>query len=156
MSREERALVDTIDTTTIMQICLVVKDAEATMRNFMDLFGIEKGVLKQIPPAEKSKTYYHGKEITTSTKYYVFRMGNIVFELTQPDDSPSVWKEVLDKNGQGLCYLGIMVEDSAKVVSLLEKKGNPRIHHGGTPESNYSIVDTRESLGFLMNVKMQK
>jgi hypothetical protein len=145
-----------IGTTTIMQICLVVKDAEATMRNFMDLFGIEKGVLKQIPPAEKSKTYYHGKEITTATKYYVFRMGDIVFELTQPDDSPSVWKEVLDKNGQGLCYLGVMVEDSTKVVDFLAKKGNPRIHHGGTPESNYSIVDTRESLGFLMNVKMQK
>jgi methylmalonyl-CoA/ethylmalonyl-CoA epimerase len=145
-----------IGTTTIMQICLVVKDAEATMRNFMDLFGIEKGVLKQIPPAEKSKTYYHGKEITTSTKYYVFRMGDIVFELTQPDDSPSVWKEVLDQKGPGLCYLGVMVEDSTKVVDFLAQKGNPRIHHGGTPESNYSIVDTRESLGFLMNVKMQK
>ena len=118
-----------IGTTTIMQICLVVKDAEATMRNFMDLFGIEKGILKQIPPAEKSKTYYHEKEISTSTKYYVFRMGDIVFELTEPDE---------------------------KVVDFLAQKGNPRIHHGGTPESNYSIVDTRESLGFLMNVKMQK
>jgi hypothetical protein len=145
-----------IGTTTIMQICLVVKDAEATMRNFMDLFGIEKGILKQIPPAEKSKTYYHEKEISTSTKYYVFRMGDIVFELTEPDDSPSAWKEVLDKNGPGLCYLGVMVEDSEKVVDFLAQKGNPRIHHGGTPESNYSIVDTRESLGFLMNVKMQK
>lgn len=147
---------DKIDNTTIMQICLVVKDAEATMRNFMDLFGIEKGTLKQIPPAEKSKTWYRGKEINTTTKYYVFKMGNIVFELTQPDDSPSVWREVLEEKGVGLCYLGVMVEDSAKVVSFLEQKGNPCIHHGGTPESNYSIVDTRESLGFLMNVKMQK
>jgi len=148
--------VDKIDTTTIMQICLVVKDAEATMRNFMDLFGIEKGVLKEIPPAEKSRTYYRGKEISTKTKYYVFKMGSIVFELTQPDESPSAWKEVLDTTGPGLCYLGIMVEDSARVVRFLEQKGNPRIHHGGTPESNYNIVDTRESLGFLMNVKMQK
>jgi len=147
---------DKIGTTTIMQICLVVKDAEATMRHFMDLFGIEKGTLKQIPPASKSKTFYRGKEIDTTTKYYVFRMGDIVFELTQPDDSPSVWKEVLDQKGEGLCYLGLMVEDSAKVVSFLEQKGNPRIHHGGTPESNYSIVDTRDSLGVLLNVKMQK
>lgn len=147
---------DKIGTTTFMQICLVVKDIEATMKQFMDLFGIEKGTLKQIPPASKSRTYYRGKEIDTTTKYYVFKMGNIVFELTQPDDSPSVWKEVLDQQGEGLCYLGLMVEDSAKVVQFLGEKGNPCIHHGGTPESNYNIVDTRKSLGVLLNVKMQK
>ena len=147
---------DKIGTTTIMQVCLVVKDAEATMRRFMDLFGIAKGTLKQIPPASKSKTWYRGTEIDTTTKYYVFRMGDIVFELTQPDDSPSVWKEVLDEKGEGLCYLGLMVEDSGKVVDFLGRKGNPCIHHGGTPESNYNIVDTRDSLGFLLNVKMQK
>ena len=147
---------DTIGTTTVMQICLVVKDAEAAMRNFMDLFGVEKGILKQIPAPEVSRTFYHGREITTKTKYYVFKMGNIVFELTEPDDTPSVWKEVLDANGPGLCYLGVMVEDSAATVKFLEQKGNPRIHHGGTPQSNYSIVDTRDSLGFLLNVKMQK
>jgi methylmalonyl-CoA/ethylmalonyl-CoA epimerase len=148
--------VDTIGTTTVMQICLVVKDAEAAMRNFMELFGVQKGVLKQIPAPEVSSTFYRGKEISTRTKYYVFKMGNIVFELTEPDDSPSVWKEVLDENGPGLCYLGVMVEDSAATVKFLEQKGNPRIHHGGTPQSNYTIVDTRESLGFLLNVKMQK
>jgi tRNA A58 N-methylase Trm61 len=147
---------ENIGTKTIMQICLVVKDAEKTMRNFMDIFGIEKGVMKQIPPPEKSKTYYHGKEIITKTKYYVFKMGDIVVELTEPDEAESVWKEVLEKNGPGLCYLGVMVEDSEKAVEFLEKKGNPRIHYGGTPESNYNVVDTRESLGFLINVKMQK
>ena len=145
-----------VGTKKFMQICLVVKDAEATMKNFMEVFGIEKGTLKQIPPPEKSPTYYHGKQIVTKTKYYVFKMGDLVIELTEADDTPSVWKEVYDKQGPGLCYLGIMVEDSAKAVEFLAEKGNPLIHHGGTPESNYSIVDTRESLGFLTNVKMQK
>lgn len=145
-----------VGTKKFMQICLVVKDAEATMKNFMDVFGIEKGTLKQIPPPEKSPTYYRGKQIVTKTKYYVFKMGDLVIELTEADDAPSVWKEVYDKQGPGLCYLGIMVEDSAKAVEFLAEKGNPLIHHGGTPESNYNIVDTRESLGFLTNVKMQK
>jgi len=148
--------VESIGTTTIMQICLVVKDAEAAMHNFMELFGVEKGVLKQIPAPEVSRTFYRGKEISTKTKYYVFKMGSVIVELTEPDDSPSAWKEVLDRDGPGLCYLGVMVEDSAASVKFLEEKGNPAIHHGGTPQSNYTIVDTRESLGFLLNVKMQK
>ncbi|MFA6506055.1 MAG: VOC family protein [Treponemataceae bacterium] len=145
-----------VGTKKFMQICLVVKDAEAAMKNFMEVFGIEKGTLKQIPPPEVSPTYYHGKQITTKTKYYVFKMGDMVIELTEADETPSAWKEVYDKQGAGLCYLGIMVEDSAKAVEFLEAKGNPLIHHGGTSQSNYNIVDTRESLGVLLNVKMQK
>lgn len=145
-----------IGTQEFMQICLVVRDAEKAMQHYMDIFGIEKGILKQIPAPEISKTLYRGKEIITATKYYVFKMGNMVIELTQPDETDSVWKEVLDTQGVGLCYLGVMVEDSAKAVGILEEKGNPKIHYGGTPQSNYTIVDTRDTLGCLLNVKMQK
>jgi hypothetical protein len=143
---------ETIGTKKFMQICLVVKDAEKTM----EVVGIEKGTLKQIPPPETSKTFYRGKEINSKTKYYVFKMGDLTIELTQPDDTDSVWKQVYQENGQGLCYLGVMVEDSAKAVEFLEKKGNPKIHHGGTPNSNYNIVDTRKSLGCMLNVKMNR
>ena len=147
---------ETIGTKKFMQICLVVKDAEKTMQNFMEVFGIEKGTLKIIPPPEVSKTYYRGKEIHSKTKYYVFKMGDLTIELTEPDDTDSVWKQVYQESGQGLCYLGVMVEDSAKAVELLEKKGNPKIHHGGTADSNYNIVDTRKSLGCMLNVKMNR
>ena len=145
-----------IGTKAFMQICLVVKDAEKTMKSFMEVFGIEKGTLKVIPQPETSPTIYRGKQIRTSTKYYVFKMGDMTIELTEPDETPSVWKEILDQEGQGLCYLGVMVPDSAKAVQELEKAGNPCIHYGGTEKSNYNVVDCRESLGFYMNVKMQK
>jgi methylmalonyl-CoA/ethylmalonyl-CoA epimerase len=147
---------ESIGTKAFMQICLVVKDAEKTMKNFMEVFGIDKGTLKQIPAPEVSPTYYRGKQITTKTKYYVFKMGDLTIELTEADNVPSVWKEMYDATGQGLCYLGVMVEDSAKAVKVLEQMGNPCVHHGGTPASNYNVVDCRESLGFMMNVKMQK
>lgn len=147
---------ESIGTKEFMQICFVVKDADKAMQNFEEIFGVETGTLKQIPAPEVSKTYYRGKEIKTKTKYYVFKMGNLVIEVTQPDETESVWKEVLEENGEGLCYLGVMVDDSSRAVDILESKGNPRIHYGGTPESNYNIVDTRKSLGCLLNVKMQK
>ncbi len=147
---------DTIGTKEFMQICLVVKDAEATMKNFMEVFGIEKRILKQIPAPEVMKTFYRGKEIKTKTKYYVFKMGGMTIELTEPDETDSVWKQMLDDGGEGLCYLGVMVPDSAKAVKLLESKGNPLVHWGGTPTNNYNVVDCRKTLGFMMNVKMNK
>jgi len=144
---------ETIGTQEFMQICLVVKDKEKAMDSFMDIFGIERGVLKQIPGPEVCKTLYRGREIVTKTQYYVFTMGSMVIELTEPDETDSIWKEVLDEQGEGLCYLGVKVKDSEKAVSFLEERGNPRLHYGGTLESNYSIVDTRKSLGVLLNVK---
>ena len=147
---------ESIGTKAFMQICLVVKDAEKTMKNFMEVFGIEKGTLKVIPEPEAYRTIYRGKQIKTKTKYYVFKMGEMTIELTEPDEVPSVWKEIFDDQGQGLCYLGVMVPDSAKAVKELEKAGNPCIHYGGNEKSNYNVVDCRESLGFYMNVKMQK
>jgi methylmalonyl-CoA/ethylmalonyl-CoA epimerase len=149
-------MAETIGTKKFMQLCFVVKDAEATMKNFMEVFGIEKGTLKQIPPPETYPTFYHDKPINCKAKYYVFQMGELHIELTQPDDTDSVWKEVFEKNGQGLCYVGVMVEDSAKAVKFLEAKGNKKIHHGGNPDSNYNIVDTTKSLGFMLNVKMNR
>ncbi|HUZ17161.1 MAG TPA: VOC family protein [Spirochaetia bacterium] len=149
-------MAETVGTKKFMQICFVVKDAEQTMKNFMDVFGIEKGTPKQIPAPENYDTFYHDKKINSKTKYYVFQMGDLTVELTQPDDTDSVWKEVFEKTGQGLCYMGIMVEDSAKAVKFLDAKGNKRIHHGGTADSNYNIVDTRDTLGFLLNVKMNR
>ncbi len=149
-------MADTVGTKKFMQICFVVKDAERAMESFMDLFGVEKGALKQIPPPETYDTFYHGKKIASKTKYYVFQMGELTIELTQPDDTDSVWKEVFERNGEGLCYLGVMVNDSAESVRFLESKGNKRIHWGGSADSNYNIIDTRKSLGFLLNVKMNR
>jgi methylmalonyl-CoA/ethylmalonyl-CoA epimerase len=147
---------ESIGTKSFMQICIVVKDAEKTMQNFMDTFGIERGTKKPIPEPETFRTIYRGKQIRTKTWYYVFKMGEMTIELTEPDDVPSVWKEVLDEEGEGLCYLGVMVPDSAKAVKELEKAGNPCIHFGGNEKSNYNVVDCRKTLGFFMNVKMQK
>ncbi len=100
---------ESIGTKAFMQICLVVKDAEETMKNFMEVFGVEKGTLKYIPEPETFRTIYRGKQIKTKTKYYVFKMGEMTIELTEPDEVPSVWKEIFDDQGQGLCYLGVMV-----------------------------------------------
>jgi len=141
---------ETLGANRFMQLCLVVKDAEATMRNFMEIFGIDKGVLHRIPPPD----HYRGQEIHSATKYYLFPMGELWIEITEPDDTDSVWKQLHQENGDSLAYMGVRVEDSTAAVSFLTGKGAPVVQHGGTPSHNYHILDTRASLGFMLNVKM--
>lgn len=147
---------DSIGANGFMQICLVVRDADRTMKHFKDLLHVEDEKLKTIPSPATAPTFYRGKQIDTKTKYYVFQYGGLTIEITEPDEESSVWKEVLDTRGEGLCYLGVKVDDSEQVVDFLERQGFPRVHYGGTPDSNYNIVDTSEALGFMLNVKTIK
>ncbi len=60
---------DNIGTKEIMQICLVVRDAEKTWGNFRKVFGIDDAVLKEVPKPDAMKAYYHGKVIDTNSNY---------------------------------------------------------------------------------------
>jgi len=145
--------VDKVDSSTICQIALVVKDIDRAVRNYAEIFKVDPPSIFVLPPPEEANTQYRGKPTGTRAKLAVFKMGPIVLELTQPDDEPSSWKEFLETKGEGVHHIGFMMDDKKATLEMFAKRGIPVRHSGEYPGGSYTFVDSEEQLGVILNLK---
>jgi len=92
----------------IFQMGLVVPDADASMRFYAETMGVGPFTCKRGFKAPDG--WYRGKsdmpELTLAMAY----SGQVVIEVIQQhDDTPSVYKEFIDKHGYGLHHFGVAV-----------------------------------------------
>lgn len=144
---------DKVDSGTLCQIALVVKDIEKAVKFYSEIFNVDPPTLFSIPPQEEAKTQYRGKPTETRAKLAVFKMGPVVLELIQPDEEPSSWKEFLDTKGEGVHHIGFMVDDREAVLDKMGKMGIAVRHYGEYPGGSYTFVDSEEQLGVILNLK---
>jgi methylmalonyl-CoA/ethylmalonyl-CoA epimerase len=67
-----------------------------------------------------------GKPITGATaklKVRVAQVGPIQFELIEPGEGKSPWRDFLEAKGEGVEHIGFFVEDVDKATGDMEKKG---------------------------------
>ena len=151
--KEGGVFVDKVDSGTICQVAIVVKDLDKAVKYYSEIFNVEPPNIFSIPPQEEAKTQYRGVPTATRARLAVFKMGNIVLELTEPDSEPSSWKEFLDTHGEGVHHIGFMIDDRDAVMDKLAKLGIPVRHYGEYTGGSYTVVDSEKQLGILLNLK---
>ncbi len=95
----------------VSNICIAVKDADATANTYRRLFGLEKEKELEIPEAGVKKSI-------------LLRVGkNIFFEIMEPTEADGPLKRFVDKRGEGLFQITLVVDDIDKEAEELERKG---------------------------------
>lgn len=140
----------------VIQVCIIVRNIEKTLDNYVRIFGIDRPKINQVGPYETAKTTYRGKPTNARPFLCSFKMGSIVIELTQPDGQPSVWQEFLDKHGEGVVYIGLWIGDEKETFEYLSKSGIELMHTGKTMTGSYNCVDSAEQLGVILNLKYKR
>lgn len=140
---------------SVCQIALVVKDIEVVAKKYAELFGVPVPNVFTVPPQSEAHTQYRGVPTNTRAKLAVFDLGQVVLELTEPDDEPSSWKEFLDTHGDGVHHIAFMTEDREKVVDYFEKNDMPVRHYGEYTGGSYTVFDSAKELGVLVQVKYE-
>lgn len=148
----------TIDLDGFIQVALVVKDVEATAKAWSEIFGIPMPEIHYITPPEECQIYYRGQKSPSRAKIASFPVGKVMFELTEPDDCPTSWKEFLEAhNGHnGVHHIGFSVGSDEKrdqIIDMLERRGIGVRHYGYYHGGSYTFVDSEEQLGVILNVK---
>jgi len=132
-----------LGTNIVTQVAFVVHDIEKTSQAYADFLGMEKPEIKITKEYDKVKTEYRGKPSMTRAKLAFFHLTpNFAIELIEPDQEPSTWREVLDKNGEGFHHIAFVVENTDEVIMRLEKNDMPLIQRA----TNYAYVDSTEQL----------
>jgi methylmalonyl-CoA/ethylmalonyl-CoA epimerase len=144
-----------IDGKTICQVALVVKDLDKTVEEYAKLFGVQKPAPFCVPEESEAHTRFQGKPTKTRARLAVFDLGQVVLEITEPDEEPSSWKDFLEKNGDGIHHIAFMTEDREAAVTYFEENGMPVRHYGEYEGGNYTVFDSKEKLGTFVQVKYE-
>ncbi|WP_312431769.1 VOC family protein [Lacrimispora sp.] len=144
-----------IDGKTICQVALVVKDLDKTVEEYAKLFGVQKPTSFCVPEESEAHTRFQGKPTKTRARLAVFDLGQVVLEITEPDEEPSSWKDFLEKNGDGIHHIAFMTKDREAAVKYFEENGMPVRHYGEYEGGNYTVFDSKEKLGTYVQVKYE-
>jgi len=124
----------------IHHIAIVVKDLDAALAFYRDALGIEVSERRKVP--------------TEGVEIAFLPMENSELELLEPLDPANSIGRFLDRRGEGIHHVCILVEDIAAAVTRMEDEGaqmatEVRSHPDGT---RYAFVHPKSTHGVLMEL----
>ncbi len=137
----------------ITQICVVVRDVRQANAHWAKVLGVPEEKIETIFPdgilhyTQGQATEYKDCQVAK------FQLENFVLELIQPGPTPSPWGAFLEKHGQGVFHVCVLVNDRKAFQHTLTEIGVGLPYHiGYFPGGSYSYVDAKESLGLELSV----
>ena len=132
----------------ITQVSLAVRDLEQTMERYWRTFGWSGwDVFDHKPPAHHN-TELRGEHVDYTLKGAEVMVGSLNFELLEPVDGPSLWKEFIDQRGEGVASIAVMfktLDEGEAVKREFAGRGMPVTMKANIGDHiEYYYLDTQE------------
>ncbi len=136
-------------------ICIVVKDIEKT-KSYYESIGI--GPWTEYPPlVEYTTLNVIDEKGFFATRFVYTKIGDLQLQLVQPGEGKTIYKEFLEKKGEGVFHIGFEVADIGMVDKQLTEDGLKILSSGRRDDgSGFSYYDTREDAGVTLLVRQTK
>jgi methylmalonyl-CoA/ethylmalonyl-CoA epimerase len=138
---------------TISQIAVVTHDLQRTMETYTKLLGCPWNVYRHEPP-RLHDTELRGEPVGYTMLGAETHIGGIGFELLQPLEGPSIYKEWLDAHGEGLHHVAVMLHDfdeSKELRRRFAEQGMSVLMGGRIGETiEFYYLDTEPSLKIIL------
>ncbi len=133
----------------ITQVAVVVKDLRKTMEAYHKALGWGPWSVYEHKPPTLHHTMLHGKPTDYSMIGAEVHCDPIDFEILQPLEGPSIYKEFLEQKGEGLHHVSMVspTEDVDTALSNFKKIGVDVLMSGRLGESiRFYYMDTEPIL----------
>jgi catechol 2,3-dioxygenase-like lactoylglutathione lyase family enzyme len=131
-----------IDKSRVVQIAVLTHDVVETTAKWAKFLGVEPPKPSVSNGYEKTKALYRGKPCNGLIYQTVFHFGNVEFEIIQPyDNTPSIWRECLDRDGEGLHHIAFAVKNMAESIKEAESSDYTLLQKGEYPGGRYAYMD---------------
>jgi catechol 2,3-dioxygenase-like lactoylglutathione lyase family enzyme len=133
-------------------IAIVVKDMEKAIQ-FYTSIGV--GPFEDYPPLkEYVKLNVPDKVGFHNVKIKVVQIGPVQIQLIQPGEGKSLYKDFLERRGEGVYHLGFVVDNVDDSEAALKKLGLKILSSGRREEgSGFSYLDTAEKGGVTLLIR---
>ena len=141
----------TLGTTTITQVGIIVRDIEAKARAWAEVLGLPVPEITITDAYERARTEYNGKPSTARAKMAFFHLGQVDLELIEPVGKPSTWQDQLE-HGDSLHHIAFEIQGMSEKVAYLEAKGLPLVQRGEYPGGRYAYINGNAQLGAILEL----
>ena len=137
-----------------IQIGMIVDDLDKTLENLQNIFGMGSFKIVDFPQEgeEDVKMIYKGENAKFKAKFCFYNLGNIEFEIIQPLEGKTIWRDFLDKKGPGLHHIKFSVPKHDESREYLFENGIKISQMGASVGKNagkeWVFYDTEELVGF--------
>jgi len=133
-------------------IAVVVKDMDRAIEYFSSL-GI--GPFQAYPPMrDYIKVNVPDKEAFYALSIGQAQIGPVALQLIQPGEGRTIYKDFLNKKGEGVFHLGFVVKDVDKEEARLTAQGLKVLSSGRRADgSGFTYFDTAEKAGVVLLIR---
>jgi len=93
--------------TETLQICVVVRDLEASLKTYVEGYGIGPWEIYEFNPETVERLEKDGETADIAFRLAVTMVGSVQWELVQPLDDRSIYAEFLASKGEGLHHVAV-------------------------------------------------
>jgi catechol 2,3-dioxygenase-like lactoylglutathione lyase family enzyme len=144
-----------IEKKVLAQVCIIVEDVERSAAQYAEILGFPVSTEFQITRRhDHTQATYYGSPTDARAKINGFEIGSIQFELLQPLEGPSTWKDYLDQHGEGIHHIAFFVPKTDVAASSFVEHGYTITQQGlFTGQTGmYTYLDTDRDLGVVIEL----
>jgi methylmalonyl-CoA/ethylmalonyl-CoA epimerase len=138
--------------TETKQICVVVRDIEATMKTYVHEYGIGPWEIYEFNPDTVQNLTRDGQPANFAFRLAVTMIGGVQWELIEPLDDRSIYAEFLSEKGEGVHHVALGVPDYGEAVETMEAKGRRIVQGGMYKGATFAYLSTDEDLGVVTEI----
>ena len=136
-----------------MQVALVVDDIEATMRAYVEDYGIGPWDIYEFNPDTVSDLEKDGQPVACAWRLALAMVGGMQWELIQPLDDRSIYSDFLKAKGPGLHHVAVGSPTSyAETLESLTAKGHRVLLSGKYNGVTFAYLSTDDDMGVITEI----
>ncbi len=135
--------------TETMQIGIVVRDLDATVKRYVEDYGIGPWEFFDVTPEIAPDLREFGKPITGATRNATAKVGHVWWELTEPLDGNSLFARFLAEKGGGVHHIAVKTPDYDGAIAM---QTDELPLSGSFTGVKVSYLPTAKDLGVILEV----
>jgi len=135
----------------MVQLGIVVRDLEATVRRYVDDYGIGPWEFARIDLGDANNYREYGRPVERSNRIAIATVGRVMWELIEPLDEDGIYARFLAEKGEGVHHVAVATPDFDETVAGAEREDGLmlRCEHSGV---DIAYLDTQRDLGVVLEV----
>lgn len=138
--------------TKTVQIGIVVRDLDATMRRYLDDYGIGPWEIHEFAAGAAEDFCEHGQPVERSWRLATTMIGEVQWELIEPLDDESVYASFLAEKGEGIHHVAVAPTSFDELVAAQAEKGNELVLSGTFSGYQVAYLPTVRDLGVIVEI----
>jgi methylmalonyl-CoA/ethylmalonyl-CoA epimerase len=134
------------------QIGIVVRDLDATLRRFVDDYGIGPWQIFEVTPENAPDLYHDGQPLKASTRSAVAMVGNVMWEVSQPLDEHGIFARFLAEKGEGVHHIAVATPNFDEVLAEQTQGGITLPLSGSFSGVEVAYLPTEGDLGVILEI----